>query len=154
MGIKEKEYIIEVFSEGRDPEGERAASELSHVSGYEAEEISFSRIYSLRGQLEDEEKVLERISSELLCDSVTQDYSIGLRAVDAPSVRVYLKNGVLDVEGKTLMEALEIMGIEGVSRAAAARRYIMKGGRGDNLAGAAGEFLYNSVIEYAEIEEG
>ena len=149
------EFIVEVFPRGKDFDGMDIASDIKEIGIKGVSRVSTSRLYvmSIPGSgIDDAAK--ERIASEILTDPVSEEFSITRRKADGVDITVSFKPGVLDLEGRRVVEALDITGNPGISEARAMRRYIIKfeqppdAGVCDYLSSS---LLYNKVIQKADI---
>lgn len=151
-----KEYYLEVFPRGRDLQAEAIKKEIRELGIRGISSVKTGKIYLLNGNLGNKSgQVLKRIACELLTDPVNEDFSLKKREEKGVKITIFFKPGVLDIEGKRILEALKIMGIKGISEAHRGKRYIINTSR--HLPPATYRFiaeklLYNKVIEKAEIK--
>jgi len=67
------------------------------------------------------------------------------------TVNVYLKNGVLDPQGKAVLHALNVMGYNEVSDVRIGRQIVIECENSDNIKDMCESLLANTVIEDYEI---
>lgn len=151
-----KEYYIEVYSKGRDMEGERIEQDLRDLNISGVEQVKFSKIYILSGDLGDKAgKILQQIAGELLADPVSEDFSMCRKNGEGIEITVFFNPGVLDVEGNRILEALKFMGVKEVCQAKSAKKYTIKASKElsiDTCRFFANKLLYNKIIETVRIK--
>jgi phosphoribosylformylglycinamidine (FGAM) synthase PurS component len=153
MGEQVNQYYFEIYTKGKDFRGLEIKEELKVLGFENIDNVLASKIYLLNGDIDGE--AVKRIAEELLIDPVSESYFLESRFQKGVQVKVYFKPGVLDLESKRVLEALEIMGIEGIESAQTVRKYIIDGEISeDDGEYISGKLLYNKVIEKVEIESG
>ncbi|MFH1416187.1 MAG: phosphoribosylformylglycinamidine synthase subunit PurS [Elusimicrobiota bacterium] len=154
-GNLEKEYFFEISLKGRDAIGreiEEGVRDLG-IDGIDA--VAASRIFYLYGELDESRKEQDLIAKELLSDPLCESYSLLPVESDGAEIKVFFKEGVLDIESVRVCEALHIMGIDSIKKVRTARKYIIKGGNASDSGICrfiAEKLLYNKVIEEARID--
>ncbi len=105
--------------------------------------LKIGAIYRLEGELSCEE--IERISKEILCDSVTDSYSIDSPLPDNKTffVDIWYKKGVTDSVGISLLKAVKDIGIQHLSGASHGERILFHRAGENN-----GEALEKKVIRF------
>ncbi len=149
-----KEYYLEIFPVTKDFKGEEVLQDLHDLGIEDIQEVLTSKVYILQGSLAN--KDIERIAKELLTDPVHEKFTIGERREKGIRITVFFKPGVLDLESKRVLEALKIMGIEGIISVKTVRCYIIRSAAQlsvDACRNFSEKLLYNKVIEEAEIKE-
>lgn len=148
---------IEVFQKENLPDrlGETVLSEIHALGVKGAREVRVVEVYLLEGRLSGEQ--LEKIGSELLADTIVQDfaYNSHLQRGKRPqyhTVEVVKKPGVMDPVEATTLQGIADMGlkVEWVKRA---RKYLIRGKLNrEELETIASKILANNTIEDVFIE--
>jgi phosphoribosylformylglycinamidine synthase II/phosphoribosylformylglycinamidine synthase I len=90
--------------------------------------VRANRLYFLQGALD--EATVARIAGELLADPVTETFTIGgqTSARDASNcIEVALLPGVTDPPAESLLRAAQLLGIDGLARAATGQQFLLEG---------------------------
>ncbi|OHB93324.1 MAG: phosphoribosylformylglycinamidine synthase II [Planctomycetes bacterium RIFCSPHIGHO2_12_FULL_52_36] len=148
---------IEVFQKENLPDrlGETVLSEIHALGIKGVREVRVVEVYLLEGRLSGEQ--LEKIGSELLADTIVQDfaYNSRLKRGKRPqyhTVEVVKKPGVMDPVEATTLQGIADMGlkVEWVKRA---RKYLIRGELSrEELETIASKILANNTIEDVFIE--
>ena len=148
---------IEVFQKENLPDrlGETVLSEIHALGVKGVREVRVVEVYLLEGRLSGEQ--LEKIGSELLADTIVQDfaYNSHLQRGKRPqyhTVEVVKKPGVMDPVEATTLQGIADMGlkVEWVKRA---RKYLIRGELNrEELETIASKILANNTIEDVFIE--
>ena len=150
-----KEYYLEVYSK----DGASADTELKaglKDLGIKVAFVKKSKVYLFRGFLGGSSKgILRRIATELLTDSVSEDFTLKRKREKGANITVFMKPGVLDIEGKSVLEAIGIMGIKGLREVLSGRKYVITAKNSLSVERSrflAEKLLFNPIIEDAEIK--
>ncbi len=150
-------YRIEVFQREGVPDrlGEALLSEIRTLGIEEATEVKVVEVYFLEGDLSKEQ--LEKIGSELLSDTVVQDFAYNSHISKAVGLKCHVievtkKPGVMDPVEATAIKGIEDIGIK-VKSIKRARKYLVQGElRREELETIANKILANNIIEDVFIE--
>lgn len=154
-------HLVEVRLKPEFPDAEGAAAlALLHGVGLTlVKECKVSRLYSLRGQLNQQQ--LHQAARDLLCDPVTQEFKIVAPSVPALNgmnhwrVEVWLKPTVADPVGDSVRGALGDLGLPVPAEVRCGRAYQLQGRCGRALLEkAVSRALANPVVhDFAVTEE-
>ncbi|MCD6413523.1 MAG: phosphoribosylformylglycinamidine synthase subunit PurS [Elusimicrobia bacterium] len=150
MRKPKKEYCIEVCPKAGN--FEEIKKDLKVMGLKNIISVKRSKIYILSGNLTHPEAL--KIAERLLCDSVSENFSFGNFVGQGVNITIFLKPSVLDIEGRTIREAAEIMNIRGLSAAHSGRKFVVKTKTPppEMLCETIAErILFNPVIENARI---
>jgi phosphoribosylformylglycinamidine (FGAM) synthase PurS component len=149
------QVVVTVKSRVTDHHGEALKKECVHSGLKGVKSVRVGPAYELSGNLPETE--VRRLAERLLADPVTQEASIAVPgAVKAPAgarlVRIWLKNGVADPVGDTVLFAAKDVGVRGLDSARSGRAYEFHGPAGaDALRRFCEEHLMNPLIQRVEI---
>ena len=130
-------WIVEVGykDEVTDPVGFLIKKEIEELGIKGVEEVRSFNTYSITGEISEEE--LKRIGQELLSDNQTQHLDQHGRVVDktlsklkSPKgwlVEITFKTGVTDAVGMSTMNAIEILGVDGIRNVRTGEKYLILG---------------------------
>lgn len=112
--------------------------------------VSFIQVYNIDGLIA--EPVVRKICAQLLCDPISQEYSLNPELEPAAGchvVEVGYNPGVMDpVEGSTL-KGIRDLGIGGVASVRTSKKYVLKGTlEPAELASISEKLLYNKLIQH------
>ena len=115
MKKSRKKYFLEVFPRGKDIAGGGILKSIRELGIGNVLSVKVRRVYILEipADRHTDDKLC-RIAGELLSDPVSEEYSLKRKDLPGIDVTVLFKPGVLDIEGKRILEALDIMKIKGV----------------------------------------
>ena len=130
-------WIVEVgHKEGvTDPVGYLIKKEIEDLGIKGVEEVRSFNTYGITGEVSEEE--LKKIGQELLSDNQTQHFDLHGRVVKktlsnikSPKgwlVEVTFKAGVTDAVGMSTLNAIEILGIDGIRNVRTGEEYLILG---------------------------
>ncbi len=151
-------YFIEVRKKEGLPDGEAVALlESARDLGIEViDRFRVGRLFVLRGHLS--ETALATVRDELLCDPVAEEARVGedhLPSFEGTlTVKVSYHSGVTDAVAETVTEALEQLGVQGVTQVATGHLYhlFLKEALSAEAIGRLCErLLANPVIQHYEV---
>ena len=151
-------YFVEVRKKEGLPDGRAMALlESARDLGIEAlEGLQVGRLYVLRGQLP--QAALETVQEELLRDPVAEEARVGedhLPSFEGTlTVKVYYHPGVTDAVAETVSEALEQLGIEGVTQVSTGTLYhifLKEALPAQSIERLCERLLANPVIQFYEV---
>lgn len=154
----ETHYFIEVRKKEGLPDGRAVAVlESAQDLGVEAlERVQVGRLYVLQGQLS--EDALDTVREELLCDPVAEEARVGedhLPSFEGNlTVKVTYHPGVTDAVAATVREAIEQLGVRGVSQVATGTLYhlfLKKALPAQSIEWLCERLLANPVIQHYEV---
>ncbi|HHT9152007.1 MAG TPA: phosphoribosylformylglycinamidine synthase subunit PurS, partial [Candidatus Hypogeohydataceae bacterium YC40] len=148
---------IEVFQKENLPDrlGEAILSEVQALGIKGVREVRVVEVYLLEGSLSKDQ--LEKICSELLADTVVQDYAYDShlpqrKGTQCHVIEVVRKPGVMDPVEATTLEGIADMGIK-VDWVKRARKYLIQGElTREELETIASKILANNTIEDVFLE--
>jgi len=156
-GNMEKEYFFEISPKGNDARGQEIEEGIRDLGINGIDSVASSRIFYLYGELDDSRKERDIIGKELLSDPLCESYSLVPLTPSGSEIKVFFREGVLDIESVRVREALHIMGIDSIRKVRTARKYTIKGAKASDI-GTCGfiaeKLLYNKVIEEVSIDAG
>jgi phosphoribosylformylglycinamidine synthase len=136
-----------------DFQGEGIKKDISDLGIGSVKSVEVSQVYILKGKLS--EPSLKRICEELLCDPITQQYSVGApehRSTRAPErliVEVAYNPGVMDPWEESILRGAEDLGIFGLEQVRTAKKYILEGRITDKeLEAICDRLLVNKTIQH------
>ena len=130
-------WIVEVgHKEGvTDPVGYLIKKEIEDLGIKGVEEVKSFNTYGITGEVSEEE--LKRIGQELLHDNQTQHFGLHGKVVEktlmdikSPKgwlVEVTFKAGVTDAVGMSTLNAIEILGVDGIRNVRTGEKYLILG---------------------------
>ena len=141
-----------------DPAGRGLVKDIQDLGIQSVEDVRVVDIYWLEANLAPEK--VELIASQLLADSVTQEYWYGQvekpddRSLGYQVVEVAYNAGVTDPVKDSVMKAIKDLGVPNVRAVATAKRYLVKGNISpDELDTIANRLLVNPIIQHIVNEE-
>lgn len=143
--VKDKEGVFNCATES-------LKAEIKNLGYGEIEDIRLRQVYFLIGSATQQEA--GRIASELLLDSVIQEYKIFSESEtpsvpeDYLSIQILYKPGVMDPVEESTLKGVRDLGIRSVSAVRTAKKYLFKAAlsQGDLLS-IAEKLLYNKLIQ-------
>jgi phosphoribosylformylglycinamidine synthase II len=135
-----------------DAEGKRVLAATKDLAIRSVSGVHAFQVYYLKGDIPQPDQL--RIVTELLADTVTQDYAIQSQIHRAPqshmwSIEITFNRGVTDMVAETALKGIADLGIQGVTEAKTARRYEFVGSIPDNdKSTITQKLLLNKVIEH------
>ncbi|MDD4938893.1 MAG: phosphoribosylformylglycinamidine synthase subunit PurL [Candidatus Omnitrophica bacterium] len=144
--IKDKTGIFDAVGEG-------IKKDIFDLGIESVKSVGFVQVYTLEGGITPREAV--RICEELLADSVSQDYSIGVpgfpQTAEAGAfvIEVAYNAGVMDPVEESALKGIRDLGIKSVNSVKTAKKYSIKG-RLDaaQLKMISEKLLYNKLIQH------
>ncbi len=130
-------WIVEVgYKEGvTDPVGFLIKKEIEDLGIKGVEEVKSFSTYGITGEVSEQE--LERIGQELLHDNQTQHFGLHREVVDktltkiqSPKgwlIEITFKSGVTDAVGMSTLNAIEILGVDGIRNVRTGEKYLILG---------------------------
>jgi phosphoribosylformylglycinamidine synthase len=143
--VQDKEGVFDAVGQG-------VLNDIRDLGIKDVTDVRFALLYYLSGDIDEAE--IQRIAEELLCDRITQEYSIEsmdhrLSAIDPNIIEVAYNPAVTDPCEESVLKAISDMGIIGVSSVRTAKQYSLKGIFSDALRNTIAEgLLYNKVIQH------
>ncbi len=123
----------------------------------EVEDVRSGQVYLLDGDLD--AAAAGRAARELLCDAVSQEYSVtpASRPPESPggvrTILVFKRPGVMDPVEESALKAFTDLGLR-VRRVREGRRYLIRGGAGgDRFLEAAARLLANEAVDEVTLED-
>ncbi len=130
-------WLVEVGYRDKvtDPVGFLIKKEIEDLGIKGVEEVRSFSTYGITGEVSEGE--LERIGQELLHDNQTQHFGLHRKVIDktlsnleSPKgwlVEITLKAGVTDAVGMSTLNAIEILGVEGIRNVRTGEKYLILG---------------------------
>ena len=157
-------WKIEVFykSETPDAAGTGILQDIGDLGIDGVESVRTAQVYWIEGELNLQE--IACVCSELLADSVTQEYGIFSESDDdakatisqmhTSTIEVRFKPGVTDAVGDSVVKGIRDLGILGVQTAQTGQKYWLQGRLSrPNLETIAQRLLANEVIQTFSIQD-
>jgi len=117
------------------------------------DEVNFVQVYAIDGDISQEE--IEKICSEILTDSISQDYLLltnepeNHRTKEHFVVEVAYNPGVMDPVEESTLKAINDLGINTVNSVKTARKYLVYGKLNEHQLKIISEkLLYNKLIQH------
>lgn len=116
MRVNGPVYKIEIYNKITDPQGEEIKKDIIALGIKNVKEVKTTQLYHLRGDYTIFE--IEKITSNILVDSITQDYSVFKeeKIISHPSyknkkgicsIEVWYKKGITDPVAEATVEAIK-----------------------------------------------
>jgi len=130
-------WIVEVgYKEGiTDPVGFLIKKEIDDLGIKGVKEVKSFSTYGITGDVSEQE--LERIGQELLHDKQTQNFDLHgkvvektLKNIELPKgwlVEITFRPGVTDAVGMSTLNAIEILGVDGIRNVRTGEKYLILG---------------------------
>jgi phosphoribosylformylglycinamidine (FGAM) synthase PurS component len=141
--------------EFRDAEADRIVRE-AHGLGFDgALTARVSHMYWIEGDLSEDDA--RRLAGDLFADPVSQVYALEGDAVDVGDAcgwiaEAHFKPGVTDSVGESAAKGAQVIGIEGITKAATGRKLYLLGDLDEEAADRiANRILINDVIQTCEL---
>jgi len=149
-------YQIEISlkKEFRDKHGEHIKHEVSELGIKGDSSVSYSQVYKIDGAISRQQA--ERISSRLLIDPITEQYSIDTAPGRSGglSVEIWLKKGVTDTVAGSVAKAVKDIGVAEPLKIQTAHKFLFKGRVSPAvLKQVARKLLYNPMIQECNIRQ-
>jgi phosphoribosylformylglycinamidine synthase II len=144
---------VSVKADFPDPEGERLEKDVRDIGIKTVRRARVSDVYLLEGELDEEE--MGRIGSELLADSVVEDFSWGegashdMEGMRPHVVEVAYNPGVADPVAGSVYRAIRDLGISTVTSVKTARKYSLWGDLSEEaLQSICDKLLFNRLVQH------
>jgi phosphoribosylformylglycinamidine synthase len=157
-------WKIEVFykSETPDAAGTGILQDVGDLGIDGVESVRTAQVYWIEGELNIQE--INSVCSELLADSVTQEYGIfsesdsdakaAFSHTHASTIEVRFKQGVTDAVGDSVVKGIRDLGILGIQAVQTGQKYWVQGSLSrSNLETIAQRLLANEVIQTFSIQD-
>ena len=130
-------WIVEVgYKDGvTDPVGFLVKKEIEDLGIKGVEEVISFSTYGITGEVSEQE--LKRIGQELLSDNQTQNFGLYGKVVEDVIARdkskkgwlveITFKSGVTDAVGMSTLNAIEILGVDGIRNVKTGEKYLILG---------------------------
>jgi phosphoribosylformylglycinamidine synthase len=127
------QWRFEIFNKQNitDVQGKSVLHDIRELGFDSVSEVKFARVFIIDGEFD--QAFAQRIASELLSDTVCEEYCIGRRpssGADSHIIEVHLKSGVTDPVARSVEAAIADMGVN-VEMVRTARKYEIFGQFGD-----------------------
>jgi phosphoribosylformylglycinamidine (FGAM) synthase PurS component len=116
-------------------------------------EVKFIQVYNIEGSPREPE--IKIICEELLCDNISQNYSINspvesrIQEKNQFIVEVAYNPGVMDPVEESTLKGIRDLGVEGVISVKTAKKYLIKGRLSSvQLKAISEKLLYNKLIQH------
>jgi phosphoribosylformylglycinamidine (FGAM) synthase PurS component len=148
-------YQIEIsFKKGfGDKHGEHIKHEISELGVQGITAVKYSPVYKFDGNLSLQEA--ERISSRLLIDPITEEYSINPEnsAKGRILMEIWLKKGVTDTVAESVAKAVKDIGINEPLNIKTGHKFVFKGKvSAAAIKQVARKLLYNPMIQECKLQ--
>ena len=150
-------WKIEVYYKPDTPDvaGEGMLEDIANLGIRGVDSVLTAKVYWIEGEFQGQE--IKRICSELLVDSVTEDFysqsidgcsKLPITEIAAWTVEVRFKPGVTDAVGDSVVKGIRDLGISGISAAQTGKKYWMCGDlERDAIKAISQSLLANEVIQ-------
>jgi len=129
-------WIVEVgYKDGAtDPVGFLVKKEIEDLGIKGVEEVVSFNTYGITGEVSEQE--LKRVGQELLSDNQTQNFGLYGKVVEDVVkskskkgwlVEITFKQGVTDAVGMSTLNAIEILGVDGIRNVRTGEKYLILG---------------------------
>ena len=146
-----------------DKHGEHVKHEIAELGAKRISAVKYSPVYQIEGPLSRQEA--ERISSRLLIDPVTEEYSIQTDQIDSRkgqgssskeskslTVEIWLKKGVTDTVAESVAKAVKDIGITEPLKIKTGHKFIFEGKTtAAEIKQIAKKLLYNPMIQECKL---
>jgi len=150
-------YQIEISLKKQfgDKHGEHVKHEISGLGVKGISEVKYRTVYKIDGELTRQQA--ERISSRLLIDPITEEYSISTETIKNNkelSVEIWFKKGVTDTVADSVAKAVKDIGIKEALKINTGHKFTFTGKVSlAVIKQTAAKLLYNPMIQECLIQK-